>query len=81
MEQGETHLGAANWNDTVLTCSFLSPALEYQVLTLGLENTVVVEGWNGACPCIRLSRPPKKQEQRSEGCAHGASWGGSWPRG
>lgn len=43
------HLGAANWNDTVLTCSFLSPALEYRVLTLGLENAVVVEGWNSIC--------------------------------
>ena len=75
------HLGAANWNYTVLTCSFLSPALEYQVLTLGLENAVVVEGWNGVCPCILLSRPSEKQERRREGRAHGASQGGSWPRG
>lgn len=60
-----------------MTCSFLSPALEYRVLTLGLENAVVVEGWNSVCLCIRLSRPPEKQEGRGEGCAHGASRGGS----
>ena len=81
LEQGATHLGAVNWNDTVMTCSFLPPALEYRVPTLGLENAVVVEGWNSVCPCIRLSRPPEKQEGRGEGCAHGASRGGSQPRG
>ena len=31
--------------------------------------------------CIHLSRPPEKQERRSEGRVHGASRGGSWPRG
>lgn len=67
------HLGAANWNDTVLTCSFLSPALEYRVLTLGLENAVVVEGWRRHLSVHPLSRPPEKQGPGSEGRVHGAS--------
>lgn len=39
------HLGAMNGSDTVLTCIFCHLLLGCRVLTLGLENAVVVEGW------------------------------------